>query len=87
MRSQPMWSSGRSDAADGKDVLLGGGVGTIRQYLQAKLIDKMHLAVVPVLLGTGEHLFADLDLTTLGYQCREHVPTENVTHVVLSKRR
>ena len=50
-------------------MLVGGGVATIRQYLQAKLIDEMHLAVAPVLLGSGEHFFADLDLPTLGYQC------------------
>ena len=74
-----------NDAANGKDVLVGGGVATIRQYLQAKLIDEMHLAVAPVLLGSGEHLFADLALPTLGYQCKEHVPTKNVTHIVLSR--
>lgn len=74
------------EAANGKDVLVGGGVATIRQYLQSKLIDEMHLAVVPILLGSGEHLFADLDLPTLGYHSREHVPTKSVTHVVLEKR-
>jgi len=52
-----------------------------------KLIEEMHLAVAPVLLGSGEHLFADLDLPALGYRCRECIPTKSVTHVVLSKKR
>jgi dihydrofolate reductase len=76
-----------ADAAQGQDVRLGGGVATIQQYLRAGLIDEMHLAISPVLLGSGEHLFADIDLPKLGYQCTEHVPTTNSTHVVLSKRR
>ena len=74
------------EAAGGKDVLVGGGVATIRQYLQSKLIDEMHLAVAPILLGSGAHLFADLDLPSFGYHCTEHVPTKSVTHVVLEKR-
>jgi dihydrofolate reductase len=74
------------DAAGGKDVRLGGGVSTIRQYLQASLIDEMHVAIAPVLLGSGEHLFAGLDLPALGYQCTEHVPSSAATHVVLTKR-
>jgi dihydrofolate reductase len=73
-------------AANGKDVLLGGGVATIRQYLRAGLIDEMHLAISPVLLGSGEHLFANLDAASLGYRCAEHVPTPNATHVVLTKQ-
>jgi dihydrofolate reductase len=73
------------DAAKGRDVRLGGGVATIRQYVQAGLVDEMHLAVSPVLLGSGEHLFVDLDLPTLGYQCTQHVTTPNVMHVVLAK--
>jgi dihydrofolate reductase len=72
-------------AAKGKDVLLGGGVATIRQYLRAGLIDEMHLAISPVLLGSGEHLFANIDTTNLGYRCTEHVPTQNATHVVPTK--
>jgi dihydrofolate reductase len=59
---------------------------TIRQYLQARLIDELHLAVAPILLGSGEHLLAGIDLPTLGYACTEHVPTSSVTHVVLTRR-
>lgn len=72
-------------AANGKDVLIGGGVATVRQYLRAGLIDEMHLAISPLLLGSGEHLFADIDTTSLGYRCTDHVPTHNATHVVLTK--
>jgi dihydrofolate reductase len=72
-------------AANGKDVRLGGGVATVREYLRAGLIDEMHLAISPVLLGSGESLFAGLDLPSLGYRCTEHVPTEFATHVVLRK--
>jgi dihydrofolate reductase len=75
-----------SEAAAGKDVRLGGGVATIRQYLRAGLIDEMHLAISPTLLGCGEHLLAALDAPKLGYQCTEHVPTASATHVVLAKR-
>jgi dihydrofolate reductase len=73
------------EAAGGKDVRLGGGVSTIRQYLQAGLVDEMHLAISPVLLGTGEALLAGIDLPALGFTCTEHVPTKAATHVVLSK--
>jgi dihydrofolate reductase len=72
-------------AADGKDIRLGGGVATIRQYLRAGLIDEMHLAISPALLGRGEHLLADIDTAKLGYRCTEHVPTPAATHVVISK--
>lgn len=72
-------------AANGKDVLLGGGVATVRQYLRAGLIDEMHLAISPILLGSGEHLFANIDTASLGYRCTEHVPTQNATHVVLTR--
>lgn len=72
-------------AAGAKDVRLGGGVSTIRQYLQARLIDELHLALAPMLLGSGESLFAGLDLTSLGYRCTRHVPTARATHVVLTK--
>ena len=75
-----------TEAADGKDVRLGGGVATIRQYLRATLIDEMHLAISPVLLGSGEHLLAGIDTLKLGYQCTEHVATANATHVVLTRR-
>jgi dihydrofolate reductase len=74
------------DAADGKDVRLGGGVGTIRQYLEAKLIDEMHIAISPILLGAGEHLFNGINMLELGYQCAEHVATDNALHFILRKR-
>jgi len=74
-------------AAGGRDVRLGGGVATIRQYLREGLVDEMHLAMAPVLLGAGEALFPGIDLPGLGYQCTEHVSTPNATHVVLTNRR
>jgi dihydrofolate reductase len=74
-------------AADGCDVRLGGGVATIRQYLQARLVDELHLAISPVLLGSGEHLLTGIDAPRLGYECTERVPTAGATHVVLTKRR
>jgi len=76
-----------TEAAGGKDVRLGGGAATIRQYLRAGLVDELHLAIAPVLLGSGEPLFADIDLPKLGYRCTEHVPSANATHVVLTRRR
>ena len=72
-------------AANGKDVRIGGGVATIRQYLRAGLIDELHLAISPVLLGAGEHLLADINLPALGYRCTEHVASPRATHVVLSR--
>lgn len=69
-------------AAGGKDVRVGGGVATIRQYLQEKLIDEMHLAVSPLLLGKGENLFAGLDMLKLGYRCTEQAAT---THVIIKR--
>jgi dihydrofolate reductase len=74
-----------ADAANGQDIRLGGGVATIRQYLCAGLVDEMHLAISPVLLGSGEHLLAGIDAPKLGYRCTEHVATPNVTHVVLTR--
>jgi dihydrofolate reductase len=75
------------DAAQGKDIRLGGGVATIRQYLQAGLIDDLHLAISPVLLGRGEHLFHGIDLRALGYECAKHVASERAaSHVILRKR-
>lgn len=71
------------EAANGKDVRLGGGVATVRQYLTARLVDEMHLAVSPVLLGAGENLFAGLDLPKLGYHVAERVTTEAATHVTI----
>ena len=72
-------------SANGKDVRLGGGAATDRQYLKARLIDEMHLAISPVILGRGEHLFADLDLPALGYACTQHVRSPAATHVVISR--
>lgn len=73
-----------TEAARGKDVRLGGGVATIRQYLAEGLVDEVHLAISPALLGRGEHLLAGIDLVSLGYRCTEHVATERATHVVLT---
>ena len=73
------------DAAGGLDIRLGGGVATIRQYLQARLIDEMHLAVSPLLLGSGEHLFAGLDLSSLGYRCAECVPGAKAVHYIIAR--
>jgi dihydrofolate reductase len=78
---------GAVEAANGKDVRLGGGVATIRQYLRAGLIDEMHIAVAPVLLGSGESLFAGVDVPALGYERTEHVSTPNATHIVLARSR
>ena len=72
-------------AAGGKDVRVGGGVSTIRQYLQEKLIDEMHLAISPILLGSGEHLFAGLDMLKLGYRCTSQVATADATHVMVGR--
>jgi dihydrofolate reductase len=73
-------------AAGGRDVRLGGGVSTIRQFLRAALINELHLAIRPVLLGSGENLFADIDLCALGYECAKSVAGERATHVFLRKR-
>jgi dihydrofolate reductase len=72
-------------AAGALDVRLGGGPATIRQYLEAGLVDTMHLAISPVLLGSGESLLADLDLVRLGYRCSEHTSSAAAMHVVLTK--
>jgi dihydrofolate reductase len=74
------------DAAGELDVRLGGGVATLRQYLRARLVDEMHVAIAPLLLGSGEHLFVQLDLPTLGYECAQVVPGQRVTHVVVKRR-
>ncbi len=74
-----------TEAAGGKDVRVGGGVATLRQYLRTGRIDELHLAISPVLLGSGEHLLSGIDLPKLGYRCTEHVPTANATHVVLRR--
>lgn len=75
------------EAAAGKDVRIGGGPNTIRQYLEAGLIDELHIAISPVLLGKGESLFAGLDMRALGYECVQFVPTEKASHVVLQRKR
>ncbi|MBW4052859.1 MAG: dihydrofolate reductase [Proteobacteria bacterium] len=72
-------------AAKGRDVRLGGGVHTIREYLSARLLDELHLVVSPVLLGSGEPLFAGIDLTRLGYRCIRNVLGVRAMHVVLAK--
>lgn len=74
------------EAAAGKDVRIGGGPDTIRQYLREGLIDELHIAIAPVLLGRGESLFDGIDLRTLGYECVEFVASEKATHVVLRRQ-
>jgi dihydrofolate reductase len=74
------------EAAGGRDVRLGGGVATVREYLKAGLIDELHLALRPVLLGSGEHLFQGLDLHALGYECAQLLPGERAAHMRLRKR-
>lgn len=75
------------DAAHGKNIRVGGGVSTIRQYLRAGLIEEMHLALAPVLLGRGENLFADLDLPALAYACTDRVSTPHATHLIVTRQR
>jgi dihydrofolate reductase len=72
-------------AAGGKDVRIGGGAAAIRQYLSAGLVDEVHLACVPALLGSGETLFSGVDALRLGYRCVERVATPKATHVVLRR--
>jgi dihydrofolate reductase len=72
-------------AAGNRDVRIGGGVSIIREYLRERLIDELHIAISPVLLGAGENLFSGLNLAALGYRCVEHVPTENATHIILRR--
>jgi len=72
-------------AAKGRDVKIGGGVETVRQYLRARLIDELHFAFSPVLLGQGEAMFTGIDLPALGYRVTEHQATEHATHIVLSR--
>jgi dihydrofolate reductase len=72
-------------AAGDKDVRIGGGVATVQQYLRARLIDELHLAFRPILMGNGENLFAGLNLAELGYRCTQHVSTDLAIHVVLVK--
>jgi dihydrofolate reductase len=72
-------------AAGGKDVRIGGGAATIRQYLQARLIDEMHIAISPILLGAGESLFEAIDLPALGYRVTQHVSTAAAMHLVVGR--
>jgi dihydrofolate reductase len=72
-------------AAGDRDIKIGGGVSTVRQYLTAGLIDDLHFAISPVVLGHGEAVFAGIDLSSLGFRVTEHVPTEFAMHVVLSR--
>ena len=74
-------------AAKAKDIRIGGGVATIKQCLRARLIDEMHLAIVPIFLGAGENLFADIDLRALGYACVERVATPGAFHLIVRKER
>jgi len=74
------------EAANGKDVRLGGGAQVIQQYLRQRLIDEMHLAIAPVLLGSGERLFDGVDLPALGYACTQHQASSRATHVILSRQ-
>jgi dihydrofolate reductase len=73
------------EAAGGKDVRVGGGVSTVRQYLSKRLIDELHFAVSPVLMGRGENLFAGLDFVALGYRTTEHVAGPSATHVTVKR--
>jgi dihydrofolate reductase len=73
------------EAAGGKDIRLGGGVATIREYLLAGLVDEMHLAIAPALLGRGENLLGGIDLVKLGFRCTKHASSDAATHVVLTK--
>jgi dihydrofolate reductase len=74
------------EAAKGKDVRLGGGVSVIQQYLRARLIDQMHIAISPVLLGSGERLFEGVDLPALGYACTKHEASSRATHIVVARQ-
>ena len=74
-------------AAGDRDIRIGGGAATIRQYLRAQLIDELHLAISPVLLGTGEHLLEGIDMRALGYECVQHIQGQRAAaHVILRKR-
>jgi len=73
-------------AAGGRDVRLGGGAATIREYLRAQLIDELHLAIRPVVLGAGENLWHDLDMSALGYECTKHVAGERALHAFLRRK-
>jgi dihydrofolate reductase len=73
-------------SAGSKDIRLGGGVATIREYLYARLVDELHIAIAPVLLGSGESLFANIDLPRLGYKVTQNVATAKATHIMLTRK-
>jgi dihydrofolate reductase len=73
------------DAAGSKDIRLGGGVETIRQYVRARLVDELHLAISPRLLGSGEHLLSGLDLPALGYRVEQYTPSQDAMHLVITR--
>ncbi len=73
------------EAAGDRDVKIGGGVATVRQYLRLGAIDELHLAIAPILLGRGENLLTDIDLPKLGYHVTETTPSPRATHVVLKR--
>ena len=73
------------DAAKDRDVRIGGGVATVKQYLRARLIDELHLVVRPILMGAGENLFDGVNMAELGYRCTEHVSSELALHVKLRR--
>jgi dihydrofolate reductase len=73
------------EAAHGMDIRIGGGASTIQQYLRAGLIDELHIAITPILLGSGERLFEGVDMVAQGYRCVEHAASENATQVVLRR--
>ena len=73
------------NAANGKDIRIGGGANTVQQFLQERLIDEMHIAIAPVILGTGEALFQGVNLRQLGYVCTQQIGTEMATHCFISK--
>jgi dihydrofolate reductase len=74
------------EAAGGRDIRLGGGVLSVREYLSERLVDELHLALRPVLLGSGEHLFQGIDLDALGYQCTGSVSGERAVHLTIRRR-
>ena len=74
------------EAAGDRDIRIGGGVSTVQQFLRARLIDEMHLAVRPLLMGSGENLWQGLDMRALGYECAEQIMGERALHVFIRKR-
>jgi dihydrofolate reductase len=73
-------------AANGKDIRIGGGASTIRQFLQAGYIDELHLVFAPIFLGSGEHLFSGIDMPALGFNQVKKINGEKATHIILSKK-